>query len=300
MTQLVEESTASTVASGYRLANPTGMGRRHWFDYIEPLDVDSEGDLLLSPSSHVVFLTSASDPDIRDWISSNATGGWKILQIPLTHDRVSSLWKPTIWYEPFGATGANQGVRDLADAFSSTGRSPARKTGAVSIALKEDRTVSEGSAQTWDSELRSLLLEERLASYIRYLVREAVDEVFTDGMESVFSHRLTRTIEDYGDTAVLAIEKLMGLDQVNVEVAGEILRQLGSMEDPRAHHSRLAILVANLLSPDPRIRDAASLGLAALDDPEAISDIQKALDREPSSLLRRNLKLVMDQLQSTQ
>ena len=297
MTQLIEGSTAPTFAEEPRLIDPADIGHRRL------QDIDSEISFL-SSLIRVMFLTSASDLSIGDRLSSSATGGWKVLKIPLAHDRISSLvddakLQPSIWYEPYGTRGANQVAREWAVALASAANHPAITTRAVPIILEEEQAIPEMSAHTWNSDLRVLLLEEQLVSYFTNLVREAADEAFLDGMESVFSHRLTRAVEDYGDTAVLAIGRLLDLDQANVEVAGEILRQVGSMADSRTHHSRLATLVDKLQSPDPRIRDAASLGLAALDDPETIADVQKALDRESSPQLRSNLKLVVDQLRTT-
>ena len=304
MTQLVEESASSTVAGQMRVANFRRAGLRNWYDCFEQLEVDSEGAPLPS-SSHIVLLTSASDPDMSDWISPNATGGWKVLVIPLTHKPISSFREnidvlPFIQYEPFdiGIQSRNIGELSVA-ALAAVGRPTTRKTGALPIMLEDDQATSEALEQTWDSNLLSLLLEERLINYFGRLARGAEEEAFFDGVESVFSHWLTSAVGKYGDAAVLAIGRLLSLVEDDAEVSGEILRHLGSIEDPRTHRSRLTVLVDKLKSPDPRIRDAASLGLAALDDPEAIADIQEVLDRELSPQLRGNLKLVVDQLRST-
>ena len=72
------------------------------------------------------------------------------------------------------------------------------------------------------------------------------------------------------------------------------------MEAPRTRRSRLAVLTSSLKSPDPRLRDAASIGLAALDDPAAIEDLRDAVDREAVPQLRHNLTLALDQLQAAQ
>ena len=103
-----------------------------------------------------------------------------------------------------------------------------------------------------------------LAAALQELWEVDADEVFVDGMESAFSRKLTLAVEIHGDIAVCAIERLMTCDSVNVEVAGEILRQIGSMQDPRTHRSRLAVLTSNLKVTDPRLRDAASIGLGGI------------------------------------
>ncbi len=143
-------------------------------------------------------------------------------------------------------------------------------------------------------------LEESLVDHFNKLAHDTTGEVFVDGMESAFSYGITLAVETHGDIAVRAMERLMSSNGVNVEVAGEILRQMGSMEDPRTHRGRLAVLTSSLKSPDPRLRDAASIGLAALDDPAAIEDLRDAVDREAFPQLRRNLTLALDQLQAAQ
>jgi HEAT repeat protein len=45
------------------------------------------------------------------------------------------------------------------------------------------------------------------------------------------------------------------------------------------------------------IRDAAALGLEAMDDPAAIPYLKEALGREPNSELRRYLQSVLEYLQ---
>ena len=303
MTQLVEESSAATPAKEYRFINPRGMERWGFPSHLGTLDIDSQGDFACRPT-RIILLTSASAPDIEEWISANATGGWNTLKRSFAHDTVPSTEQDAmrqlfIQEEPYGIGGANQGVRAWAVALASAVLHPAITTRAVPIVLEEVQAIPETSTHTWDSDLRDLLLEEQLVSYFTNLVREAADEVFLDGMESVFSQSLTKITREYGDTCVRSIQRLLTAGEADAEVAGEILRQMGSSENPPTHRSRLKILTDQLHSPDPRIRDGASLGLAAMDDPVAMGDIQKALERESSPRLRGNLILVLDQLQST-
>lgn len=155
---------------------------------------------------------------------------------------------------------------------------------------------SESATDTEDSEL---LLEEQLFRYLGQIVREATDQVFLDGMESPFSRQLSLAIKVFGYVAIQSIERMLTSGEDNAEVFGELLRQLGSVEDPLTHHGRLMILIDNLQAPDPRIRDAAALGIAALDDPTALIAVQAALYHEASPNLRDNLNLVIGQLQAT-
>ena len=153
---------------------------------------------------------------------------------------------------------------------------------------------SSTSSDGYSSHLRIYIVEHLMET-----VRIASEEVFVDGMESVLSEGLSMLIETYGDIAVSAVEHVLGLYYDRAEIVGESLRQLGQIEDPQTHRSRLTALVAHLDSSDPRVRDAANLGLAALDDPKAIKALKYALERESSPQLRSNLELVLVQLQST-
>ncbi len=266
-----------------------------WDRYFQLLGIQSESDSLQSPNE-VTPVTATSDRDISDWIFSNVTGDLKGQQTPTAYYRVSPSLKMLNLNPPFDVGISNWGVAELIDASPSVERTPILLIGSESITLDQGHPISEGSTEGEDSTLH---LEEQLVNYLDKLVHEAADEVFSDGMESVFSQRISLAVENYGNIAVRAIDRLINFDRTNVEAVGEILRQMGSMEDLRTHRSRLTILMSNLQSPDPRIRDAASLGLAALDDPAAIDAVRRTLDQESSFQLRRNLRLVMDQLQST-
>ena len=298
MTQLVDASTAPNFAEDSRLIDPIDIGPRLLGD------IDSEGSILRSLTP-VMFPTLANELGIGDWMSSNATGGWKMLQVPLARNRVSSLVddagvQSSMRYEPYSARRGIQGAREWAAGLASVTNCPTRTTRVVPIVPEDHQAIPDTSAHTWNADLQALLLEEQLLGYFIKLVREAADEVFFDGMESVFSQHMNSAIGEYGDAAVHAIQRLLSSRKADAETAGEILRQMGSIGDPPTHRSRLNILTDQLKSPDPRIRDAASLGLAALDDPTAIGEVQKALASESSSRLRGNLRLVLDQLQLTQ
>ena len=125
-------------------------------------------------------------------------------------------------------------------------------------------------------------LEAYLIDRLHTIFVEAAEEVFEDGMESAFSRKLRSIIRTHGDVAIRAIDKVIQVEQTNVEVVGEVLRQVGAIADPRTHHSRLMLLLRQLESSDPRIRDAASIGIAALDDSAAAESIRRAVEQECS------------------
>ena len=138
---------------------------------------------------------------------------------------------------------------------------------------------------------------EDLVDRLRKLFRDASDEIFEDGMDSFFSANLTRVVRDRGMVAVSVLESMISADNVNVEIAEEALRQVGRMDDGKTHRRRLSLLERALGSPNARIRDAASIGIEAMDDPAASKSLQRAIDSERHEQLRQNFKDVLAQLQ---
>ena len=142
-------------------------------------------------------------------------------------------------------------------------------------------------------------MESNVLLRIRQCVSDAVDEVFMDGMNSVFSRQVTLLVTQHGDVAVSVLDHLLGTDEISAEVSGEILRTLGALTDNNSYFSRLRLLVKQLKSHDPRIRDAASLGLASLDEPMSLPNLLEAYKVEKSELVQRNIGLVIEQLEQT-
>lgn len=134
---------------------------------------------------------------------------------------------------------------------------------------------------------------------IERLFEAAKEQIFEDGMESDFSRGLVSLVEKYGDIAIGVITRLVVTEQANAEVASEALRWLGRMEHPFTYRSRIFLLKRSLYSRSARIRDGAALGLASLDDPQAVPSLRRAIQREKNRLLRNNLEQVLFQLENT-
>ena len=132
---------------------------------------------------------------------------------------------------------------------------------------------------------------------IESLFGDAEDEIFADGMNSVFGQKLEHIILHYGNASIGALEQALQSSHCNVEIAEEALRLVGNMMDAKTHDRRLEFLEHELKSTNIRIRNAASIGLEALDDIRAIPGIQKAINCEKSQRLKTNLEMVLKQLQ---
>jgi hypothetical protein len=137
-----------------------------------------------------------------------------------------------------------------------------------------------------------------LAENFRCLFISAKDEIFEDGMESEFSKGLTALIRKYGNDALAELAYFIVYEKASPEVTGEALRWLGLMDHPLSYHWRLWLLERSLSSRSARIRDGAVLGLAFLDDPDAVPYLRQAVDREPVKELRADMEQVLAQLES--
>ena len=153
-------------------------------------------------------------------------------------------------------------------------------------------------SSTSDAIDKELLREGALVSLFESYVRDASDERFEDGMGSTFAARVHDSVLRNGSVAVAAWERVL-LQTGNVyETGEELLRQLGLIDHTPSHYLRLSVLTDSVTSFDKRIRDAASLGIAFLDDPSALPALRVAYSTENETWLKENLKLVIDQLEA--
>jgi HEAT repeat protein len=132
------------------------------------------------------------------------------------------------------------------------------------------------------------------------LFEAAKDQRFEDGMESEFSNELVALVEKHDDAAIKAIAHFITSEIVNDEVASEALRWLGRLDHPTTYHARLRLLERSLFCSSARIRDGAALGLAAMDDPHAITCLEQAIQREKNAELREDLTQVLTQLETSE
>jgi len=138
---------------------------------------------------------------------------------------------------------------------------------------------------------------ERIEQKIEDLFKSAKEQVFEDGMESEFSKELISLVEKYGDVAMEVLAHLIVYEKVNAEVASEALRWLGRMDHTPSYRYRLWLLERSLRCSSARVRDGAVLGLASLDDPDAITHLKQAIQRERVEELRKDMEQVILQLE---
>ena len=135
-------------------------------------------------------------------------------------------------------------------------------------------------------------LTQELVGYIN----AARNERFEDGMESRFSERVRKSILNGGSEAVRAWAHVLTLRDNAHETTEEFLRIIGYLKDQQSHEKRREVLTGMLRRGEPAIRDAAGLGLAALDDPTTLPAVREALDAETEEWVRKGLRQVAEHL----
>lgn len=138
------------------------------------------------------------------------------------------------------------------------------------------------------------IIEEKLDS----LLETALEEVFEDGMDSRFSRDLLRFFDLYNLEGMRLLSSRAAAESISPRALGEVLRILGRSEVRATQRERFWLLARCLFHSSPVVRDAAGLGLASLGDKNAIPYIHKAIEREPILELKRDLDLVIADLEA--
>jgi|APSaa5957512622_1039677.scaffolds.fasta_scaffold60047_2 hypothetical protein len=138
-----------------------------------------------------------------------------------------------------------------------------------------------------------------LMKHIELIFFRAASEEFETGMDSNFSQDLGDVIYEFKNIALATIAYIIRDGKSDISVISEALRTLGDLEEPITHRNRLKLLELALTSDSSYVRDAASLGIASMDNPEAISKIKQAIEIEKNRELKKDLLLVLTQLEET-
>lgn len=136
--------------------------------------------------------------------------------------------------------------------------------------------------------------QTQLKRKIESIFTKEREEIFEDGMESSFSKELVSTIKKYGDPVIEILSEL--IDNRRIDIEEEAMRWLGHIDHPPTYNKRLWLLKQSLQHASVRVRDGALLGLASLNDPDAISDLKKAIDVEQCQELREDMEQILIEL----
>ena len=142
------------------------------------------------------------------------------------------------------------------------------------------------------------LQARRVDATLDLVFDDAHDEEFENGLESKFSESLSAIVNLHDQVAVEAIGRKLKAKNIGIEVLIEALRQIGQLDHEPTRPIRLKLLEPFLRNDNIRVRYAACLGLAALDDVTALSALRKALVAEQSDKIRVILLRVLNQLEN--
>ena len=137
---------------------------------------------------------------------------------------------------------------------------------------------------------------EKMRDWFLEISRNSGDYIYADGMDSALSAGIDQAIRNLGEVAVDALRMVAMSGDVDEDTVGEILRQVGYIDDAPTRSRRLAVLHEFLSSEDVRIRDASLVGLSAMVDPASVGAVRAAYRRERSPELRRDLKWLLEEL----
>jgi hypothetical protein len=152
------------------------------------------------------------------------------------------------------------------------------------ISHSKNETVKEEPPQAFNDRLEKLILAAREGLY---------DLDSTDN----FAKQVQLLIKEFGDSAVIALAPYV-LKPTSSEIGAEILRSLANIGDQETYSSRRWVILTALQSQSAWIRDAATLAVAALEDPMARPYLETAIAKEKNEDLRRNMIPVLEYLQS--
>ncbi len=152
--------------------------------------------------------------------------------------------------------------------------------------------------QTTTSTAKETKTSSLISPPLRQIFINAKEEHFEDGMESQFSYDLIQLIKIYKEPAIELLGEWIPNGIVNIEIGAEALRWVGRMHDQDTYESRRRLLEYSLFSRFPRIRDAAGLGLASMNDLNSVNSIRKAIDQEEIGELKNDLTQVLVDLES--
>lgn len=144
----------------------------------------------------------------------------------------------------------------------------------------------------------SLLMDRITEERFEAVFQRGARELFEDGIESEFIRELEQLVRAYGTQSQDILTRLFEDDNLSAEVRAEAMRWVGIAEMALPRESRLWLLEKGLTSTSAPVRDGAALGLASMNDANAIPYLERAASTETIDELRASMEQVLTQLKS--
>ncbi len=154
------------------------------------------------------------------------------------------------------------------------------------------------SVHTNGSEYNPNTLGQKIGEKLSAIWREAKDEQFEVGMESLFSESLDSLHSENPTQLLSLLSKRLSDTHADTEVLVEMLRWASRQEVAEGDNGVFKLLSQGILHEDALVRDAAALGLANLDDAKAIGPLREAIKREKVPELKDDLQALVQSLET--
>lgn len=136
-----------------------------------------------------------------------------------------------------------------------------------------------------------------LAAKLESIWRLAHDEIIEDGMPNTVRRQLPALLACDYEAVIASILSAIQSGKIKPIVAVEALKELGRVSYGISHLNRKRALEYALRVRSAITRDGAGLGLARLADPASLPALRRAVENEPDLETKRNLQLVVDELE---
>lgn len=139
-------------------------------------------------------------------------------------------------------------------------------------------------------------LEGRIAK----IYKNGTKEIFEDGMESEFSLSIEKIIREERVKVLIILMNYVNNPDINLEVFSEGLIWIGRTDEEDELgikiYRKIFLEYCLLKSISTRVKDAAGLGLAYINDPTSIPALKIAVNKEPEIVSGPSLKVLLQQV----
>jgi hypothetical protein len=154
------------------------------------------------------------------------------------------------------------------------------------------RDVSSGASPVVLGQGRKPLVK-KVDQELETILEDAADLEFEDGVESDLAVNVGQFIKKHETAAVEALERFYEADNLKSDIAGEVLRAVGRIDDPNTDTERLNLLLKCLGDPSPAVRHSAVMGLSYFEGNRVHKRLRARLQIEKNSIILRSMKRLL-------
>jgi len=134
------------------------------------------------------------------------------------------------------------------------------------------------------------------------LFRDFIDTFDYEDSDIDIPYYLTTNLEilvkENGKTLIEVISKIIDEQEISGNIANEIIRAIGRIDDDNTKNVRFEFLLKLLQHKDLIIREGAVAGISFFDDRRALPQLNLLLHAENSPILKNNIRVAISNLES--